>query len=142
MARFKSKLRPNLLQWIKSLQRSTIIDASAIYLPNTQWWELYKRCHPHRTQETHVMSMQQMSYYMSSLALDNAIDGFTRNVIRYPKYKICYKLIKHCRLNVDEDRAVENSRTTPNVLAISPGQSPSKFIIMPSIGINIANFSQ
>ena len=117
MAKYKSKIRLYLIKWLDYLKTSNCIDGPFIYSPNYKWFKLYKRFFPVRTSEENVNSIAQLSYYLSSLALDQIVDGLSRKVIRNPKFQIFYKLVKHDKNSLDEDRTVERCMTRNSVKA-------------------------
>ena len=68
---------------------------------------------------------------MSSLSYNKVIEGLTRQVIRSPKYVICFRLDKHTKNTPNEDRSVERPVTTNNVNTPSYFGSPGKCCLMP-----------
>ena len=132
MARHKSKLKPNLIRWLQSLQQhEKSFGKEDIFLSNEGWFELYKTYFKHREPLHHCTTLKQFSYYMSSISYDRTIDGFSRKVIRNPKYVICYQLNKHVLQELNEDHSVEQPGTCNNVHTMSSIQSPSKYSVMP-----------
>ena len=113
MAREKSKVKPNLIRWLQSLQEhENAFGKNQIYLSNEGWFELYKIYFHHRDPVVHCTTLKQFSYYMSSISYNKIIEGFSRKVIRKPKYIICYELNKPSK---NEDRSVEQQLTYSNM---------------------------
>ena len=129
------------MQWLQHLQSSNAIASQVIFLSNDKWFELYKTFFPIRVGEENPKSIAQLSYYLSSIALDELVHGFTRKVLRSPTYQICYKLTKHTNKLPNEDCAVERPLTRQHVKASSATPSPSESFCMP-FHLNIICSSQ
>ena len=116
MARSKSKIKPNLIKWLQALQEhEQAFGKDEISLSNEGWFQLYGIYFTQKDLCHHCTSLKQFSYYMSSISYDKSVNGFSRQIIRSPKYVVCYKLNKHLKHVSNEDRSVEQPITTTNV---------------------------
>ena len=132
MARNKSKIKPNLIKWLEALQEhEEAFGHHEISLSNEGWFQLYGIYFPHKDPSHHCTSLKQFSYYMSSISYDKSVNGFSRQIIRRPKYVVCYKLYKHTKHESNEDRSVEQPLTANNVNTLHSSRPPSKYISMP-----------
>ena len=138
MAKAKIKIRSHLIRWLESLRTNQSISKQALKMTNQQWYELYKIRNSKLDTYIKITSLRQMTFYLSSIAYDQLIEGFSRIIIRQPKYQLYYVLILS-KGTTTGDQTVEKHEPYVSKEQRQTTESPSKSFLHCTLQVSQIN---